>query len=164
MEVHKYERAWLVASILAIVVFIATVAYGSLGAGVSMVDDSGGTIKPDEISDDERFEDPRVERVGDGEYEAYVLAVQFTFIPGEIEVPEDSEVTFYATSNDVVHGFQLVGTNVNTMVIPGQISEITVEFDEPGEHGVICNEYCGGGHHDMESIVRVVPEDEWEGV
>jgi cytochrome c oxidase subunit 2 len=56
-----------------------------------------------------------------------------------------------------------VGTNVNTMVVPGQVAEITVEFDEPAEHGILCNEYCGQGHHDMEGKINVVPEDEYGG-
>lgn len=163
MEIHKYERFWLIASVAAIVLFIATVVYGTVGAGVSMVDDGGGTIDPDEISEDPRFSEPRVEQVGDDEYEVYVLAYQFGFLPDPVEVPEDSTVTFYVTSNDVLHGFQLVGTNVNTMVIPGQISEMTVEFDEPAEYGVVCHEYCGSGHHDMEALVVVQPEEEWEG-
>jgi cytochrome c oxidase subunit 2 len=49
------------------------------------------------------------------------------------------------------------------MVIPGQVATITVEFDEPGEYGILCNEYCGSGHHDMEGKLIVVPEDEYEG-
>ncbi len=38
---------------------------------------------------------------------------------------------------------------------------MTVEFDEPGEYGVVCNEYCGSGHHDMEGELIVHPEDEF---
>ncbi|MDZ7688913.1 MAG: cytochrome c oxidase subunit II [Halobacteriales archaeon] len=162
MDIHKYEKGWLVASLVLIVFFISTVAYVSAITGVDMVDDSGGTIDPDEVNDDDRFGEPRVEQVGENEYEVYMRAIQFVFLPNTVEVPEDSTVTFYITSSDVVHGYQIVGTNVNTMVIPGQISEITVEFDEPGEHGVICNEYCGSGHQDMEAMVIVHPEDEWE--
>ncbi len=164
MDIQKHEKLWLVASVAFIVLLIATVIYGTVGAGVSMVDDSGGTIAPDEIPDDDRFGEPRVEHVEGDEYEAYVVSRMFIFQPNTVEVPEGSTVTFYVTSADVIHGYQLVGTNVNTMVIPGQIAEITVEFDEPAEYGVVCNEYCGSGHHDMEGMVEVVPEDEWEGV
>jgi len=78
-------------------------------------------------------------------------------------VPEDSTVTFYITSVDVVHDFQIVGTNVNTMIVPGKVSEITVEFDEPAEYGILCSEYCGSEHHDMGGNLSVVPEEQWEG-
>ena len=162
MDIHKYEKAWLVASLVLIVFFISTVAYVTAISGVDMVDDSGGTIDPDNVSDSDRFGDPRVEQVGENEYEVYMRALQFTFLPNTVEVPENSTVTFYITSSDVVHGYQIVGTNVNTMVIPGQISEITVEFDESGEYGVLCNEYCGSGHQDMEGSILVHPRDEWE--
>jgi cytochrome c oxidase subunit 2 len=163
MNIHTYEKAWLAVSLALIVGFIGTVTYGAVGAGVSMVDDSGGTIDANAVSDDERFADPRVERVGDGEYAAYVVAQQFIFRPNPIRVPADSSVTFYITSPDVIHGFEVVGTNVNTMVIPGQVATITVEFDEPAEYGLLCNEYCGSGHHDMAGKLVVVPEDEYEG-
>jgi cytochrome c oxidase subunit 2 len=139
------------------------VTYGAVGAGVAMVDNEGGTIDATAVGEDERFAEPRVEQVGENEYEAYVIAQQFIFRPNPIEVPANSTVTFYITSIDVIHGFEVVGTNVNTMAIPGQVAEITVEFDEPGEYGILCHEYCGEGHHDMEGKLIVHPEDEYEG-
>jgi cytochrome c oxidase subunit 2 len=163
MNIHTYEKIWLVAALALIVGFIATVTYGAVGVGVEMVDASGGTIDATAVSEDERFAEPRVEQVGENEYEAYVIAQQFIFRPNPIEVPANSTVTFYVTSIDVVHGFEVVGTNLNTMVIPGQIAEVTVEFDEPAEYGIVCNEYCGQGHHDMEGKLVVVPEDEYGG-
>ena len=162
MNVHSYEKAWLVAALGLIVLFIATITYGSVGLGIAMVDDEAGTIAPDEIDDHEGFGDPGVKQVGENEYEAHVVAMTFTYQPQVIEVPEESKVTFYVTSRDVIHSYSIVGTNVNTMVIPGEIAEMTVEFDEPGEYGVVCNEYCGAQHHHMEGAVHVVPEDEFE--
>jgi cytochrome c oxidase subunit 2 len=66
------------------------------------------------------------------------------------------------TSADVLHGFQVAGTNANTMVIPGEVAEITIETKEPGEYGILCNEYCGSGHHGMEGLLRIVPENEYQ--
>ncbi|MXV63660.1 cytochrome C oxidase subunit II [Natronorubrum sp. JWXQ-INN-674] len=162
MKIHTYEKLWLVASLVLIVGFIATITYGSVALGITMVGDEEPTIEPDEISDDERFGEPRVEQVGENEYEAYVIAQTFIFQPETIEVPADSEVTFYVTSRDVIHSFSVVGTNTNTMVIPGEISTLTVEFDEPDEYGIVCNEYCGDFHHTMEGQLHVVPEDEFD--
>jgi cytochrome c oxidase subunit 2 len=164
MEIHRYEKLWTGAALLLIVGLIATVTYGALGPGVEMVDDSGGTIDASSLGDTE-FGDPGVTRVGENEYEVHVVARQFLFQPGTTEpirVPANSEVTFYVTSADVTHGFQLAGTNVNVMVIPGQIAEITVRFDEPAEYGIVCHEYCGAGHHTMAGQLVVVPEDEFE--
>lgn len=162
MHVHTYEKLWLLASIVLIVGFIATITYGSVGLGIAMISDDAETIDPTALGDDPRFDDPRVEHIQGNEYEAYVVARQFIFEPDPIEVPANSEVTLYVTSPDVIHGLQIVGTNVNTMVIPGEVAKLTVEFDEPGEYGILCNEYCGDGHHGMEGMIIVHPEDEFE--
>lgn len=166
MHVHRYEKLWLVAALLLIVGFVATITYGAVGAGVTMVDDSGGTINANAVGDDENFGDPGVVETGEDEYAAYVVAQQFSFRPDPIRVPAGSEVTFYVTSPDVIHGFEIVGTNANAMVVPGQVSEITVRFaeqSEPKEYGILCNEYCGSAHHTMEGKIVVVPQSEWEG-
>ncbi len=168
MNIHTYEKAWLGVALALIVFFIATIVYGTVGAGIAMVDDSGEAIDPNELSDHPDFGDPGVERVGENEYEVYVVAQAFFFNPGTervtgpIEVPANSEVTFYITSADVIHGFSVAGTNVNTMVIPGEVAELTVEFDEPDSYGIVCNEYCGANHHNMEGMIEVVPEDQFE--
>lgn len=158
MEIHRYERVWTVAAGVLIVAFIATVAYGAVGAGVKMVDDSGGTVDVDAITDSPNFEEPGVYDRGNGQYDVYVIARQFFWEPGTnepIQVPAGSTVTFYVTSADVVHGFELAGTNVNAMVIPGQVTKLTVRFDEARTYGIVCNEYCGALHHDMEGRVVV---------
>jgi cytochrome c oxidase subunit 2 len=180
MEIHDYEKLWFGLSLLLIVAFIGTVTYGAVGAGVEMVSDDGGTVEPEfgavyqhEKIAQQQQAGPRAIHVEGNEYEVGIVAQRFAFIPGSgdpIEVPEDSEVTFYITSPDVIHGFSIVGTNVNTMVIPGQMSEITVEFDELAgneskEYGIVCHEYCGsteqGGHEDMAGAIRVVPDEQW---
>ncbi|WP_254762924.1 cytochrome c oxidase subunit II [Natrinema marinum] len=162
MNIHTYEKAWLVASMVLIVGFIATITYGAVGPGIAMIDDDGGSINPDEINDHERFAEPGVTHVGGNEYEVAVVAQAWSYSPSQIEVPANSEVTFYITSRDVTHSFTVVGTNMNTMVIPGQVSQMTVKFDEPGEYGILCNEYCGEYHHTMEGKLNVVPEDEFD--
>ncbi|RQH01832.1 cytochrome c oxidase subunit II [Natrarchaeobius oligotrophus] len=162
MNVHTYEKLWLIAAMVLIVGFIATITYGSVGLGIAMVGDQQETVEPTELADDERFGEPRVEQIGDDEYEVYVVAQTFSFQPDPIEVPENSQVTFHVTARDVIHSFSLAGTNVNTMVIPGEVAEMTVEFDDPEVYGVVCNEYCGPDHHNMEGQVHVVPEDEFD--
>ncbi|OAQ51423.1 hypothetical protein HTG_17175 [Natrinema mahii] len=162
MNIHTYEKVWIVASMVLIVGFIATITYGAVGPGIAMIDDDGGDINPDEINDDERFAEPGVEHVGGNEYEVTVVAQAWSYTPSEIEIPANSEVTFYVTSRDVTHSFSVVGTNVNTMVVPGQVSEMTAKFDEPDEYGILCNEYCGEYHHTMEGKLNVVPEDEFD--
>lgn len=52
-------------------------------------------------------------------------AFMFAFLPLEIRVPRGRDVTFRMTSPDVIHGFQIVQTNGNTMVVPGRVSQFT---------------------------------------
>ena len=169
MEIHKYEKLWFGAALILIIAFIATITYGAVGAGISMIDDDGGTIDSDNVRDHPKFEEIGLQKASedvDADYEASIIARTFIFqgalTHDPLQVPENSEIKFYITSPDVIHGFQVMDTNVNTMVIPGQIAELTVEFDEPREHGIICNEFCGAGHEDMEGLLEVVPEDEWD--
>jgi cytochrome c oxidase subunit 2 len=165
MEIHRFEKLWLVASLVLIAAFIGTIVYGAVGAGVAMVDNSGGQVDATDPTASDNFREPGVYRTSDGEYDVYVLARQFSFQPGSgnpIRVPEGSTVTFHVTSGDVTHGFNVVGTNLNTMVIPGQVAELTVEFGEPRSYHVACNEYCGAAHHDMTGTIVVVPADEFD--
>ncbi len=174
MEIHRFEKFWTVVSILLIVGFVGTIVYGAVGPGVAMVDDEGGTVDIDAVASGEydrldNFEEPTrtAERVSGDRYEAYILAKRFSFEPGtgeSLQVPADSTVTLHITSPDVMHGFELVGTNVNTMIIPGQVTKVTVEFDEPGTYNIVCAEYCGSAHHLMEGTVEVLPEAQFEEV
>ena len=169
MEIHRFEKVWIALALVLIVGFIGTIAYGALGPGVKMVDASGGTIDADAVATGDTgtaFDDPGVRQTGPNEYAVYIVARQFQFSPGTsqpIEVPAGSTVTFYVTSPDVTHGFNIAGTNVNTMVIPGQVAELTVDFDEPESYGIVCHEYCGGGHHTMEGTIDVLPQAEYDG-
>ena len=166
MNVHRFEKVWIAVSVLIVVAWIATVTWGAVGPpGIAMVDDAGGTVDQQAVANNEfgdGFREPGVYRTGDDEVAVYVVARQFAFDPGSsgpIRVPAGSRVTFYVTSADVIHGFSVVGTNVNAMVIPGQVTAMTVVFEETGSHGVVCNEYCGAGHHTMAGTIEVVPAD-----
>ncbi|SDX95008.1 cytochrome c oxidase subunit II [Halopenitus persicus] len=162
MHVHSYEKIWLALGLGLILLLIGSVTYGAVGPGVSMVAADQPTVDPTALDEDDRFAEPRVEQVGENEYEAYVVAFQFGFEPDPIVLPANSTVTFMVTSRDVTHGFEVVGTNANTMVIPGEVSTLTVETGGPTEYGVICNEYCGAAHHGMEGSIEVVPQEEFE--
>jgi len=161
MHVHRFERLWLVGALTLIVLFIGTVTYGAVGTGYGMVDDTGGEVDPTNVTASDNFREPGVYH-GDEptHYDVYVESKQFLFVPGTndpIRVPANSTVTFHVTSTDVMHGFEVVGTNINTMAVPGQVATVTVEFDEPDQYGLVCNEYCGSGHHTMEGSLEVVP-------
>ncbi len=78
-----------------------------------------------------------------------VVAQMFAFSPDPIEVPANRPVTFRVTSADVIHGFEVIGTNANAMAVPGYVTQFTVTFARPGEYLIACHEYCGILHHNM---------------
>lgn len=100
-------------------------------------------------------------QAADGTVTARVLASQFAFVPRCIAVPVDKEVTLRITSPDVIHGFIVAGTNVNTMVVPGYVSQVNARFKEAGNYLMPCHEYCGLGHSDMWATVQAIPQSEW---
>ena len=53
------------------------------------------------------------------------------------------------SSVDLQHGFSLQPTNLNLMVLPGYEYVATLTPNETGEYLIVCNEYCGLGHHKM---------------
>jgi cytochrome c oxidase subunit 2 len=92
----------------------------------------------------------------DGSVVIRLIAEQYSFVPQCIVAPTDTPIVFRVTSPDVVHGFLIMGTNVNSMVIPGFVSEVRTQFDRPGEHLMPCHEYCSVGHEGMWAHVRVI--------
>jgi cytochrome c oxidase subunit 2 len=93
-----------------------------------------------------------------------VIAQQYAFVPRCIVVPAGTPITFRLTSPDVVHGFLIAGTNVNSMVVPGYVAEVRTRFETPGEHVMPCHEYCSVGHEGMWARVKVLDRLEYERV
>jgi cytochrome c oxidase subunit II len=98
----------------------------------------------------------------DGSITTRVIATQFMFVPRCIQVPEGRQVTLRMTSPDVIHGILVTGTNVNTMVIPGYVSEVYTVFARTGDLLMPCHEYCGLGHSEMYAVVEVVPQSDFK--
>jgi cytochrome c oxidase subunit II len=97
----------------------------------------------------------------DGSVTVRIIGEQYSFVPDCAQVPVDTPVKFRLTSTDVVHGFLLPSTNVNTMVVPGFIAEVRTTFSRPGIYNMACDEFCGNGHHGMWARVSVVPKEQF---
>jgi len=97
----------------------------------------------------------------DGSVTVRMVALQYSFVPICARVPVDTPVKFRLSSTDVIHGFLLPNTNVNTMVVPGYVAEVRTTFSRPGVYNMPCNEYCGYGHHGMWARVEVVPRNQF---
>ena len=160
MKVDLYERIWMIAVSVMLTLFFSVIAYEAAAMG-RMPPSHVETIDPRTVMGDPRFA-PQGVRVGvDGAVNVHVVGLMFTWLPGEITLPAGRPVTFHITSIDVVHGYEIVRTNAQTMAIPGYVSQFTTIFDA-GEYLVVCNEYCGIGHHTMFTKLHVVPADQWQ--
>lgn len=153
--IERYERAWIFFGLAMITVFIILIGYMMLTMG-NTNPVGAGRIDATKVRTEGDFANPRVEQVGN-EYVAYVQAFSFGYLPMEMKVKAGKKVTFYLTSPDVHHGFQIENTNINVQVIPGEIAKVSYTFEKPGEYRIICNEYCGIGHANMISKIIVEP-------
>ena len=154
-RVDPYEMWWMLASAVMLVLFLLAVGVSAF-YGFSLPGDEA-RIRPDRVAVDPPFAEPAVVQRGPLRYDAYLRAEIWAFVPNEIKVPAGSTVTFYLASPDLQHGFLIERTNINVMVLPGEISKIIARFDEPGEYRFFCHEYCGLGHHLMSGKVVVEP-------
>ena len=96
-----------------------------------------------------------------GQITTRIVATQFAFVPACVVVPEGQEVTLRLASPDVIHGILVSGTNVNTMVVPGYVSQVHTIFRKTGDLLMPCHEFCGLGHSQMLARVRVVSREQF---
>ena len=161
MHVDTYERNWLIFTAVLLVAFAVAVSVAAFGMGIQ-VPAPEQRVDPRTVATDPNspWSNPGLREIAPGKYDAYILARAvplWEYLPKELTVPAGSKVTFYVTSSDLQHGFMIQNTNANFMVIPGQVSKLTVTFDEPGTYNFICNEYCGSGHGIMYGSITVTP-------
>lgn len=158
--IARWERRWLNAAGLLLVLFVVLIAYSLATEGGHIAQRSGRTT-PEQLTSLELFAEPGVKIIGFGagrptEAQVTLVAQAWNFIPSEIVLPVGAVATFYMTSRDVLHGFQVEDTNINVELIPGEISTFTYTFDKPGVYRTTCNEYCGFSHQNMMGTIRVL--------
>jgi cytochrome c oxidase subunit II len=148
MHVEFYERIWMWAAAALLVAFLGAIVIAS-GAQAIAPPGHIETVDPTALSSHPEFGKPAVRTESDGTVVVPVVAAMFDFTPSPIEIPAGRAVRFRLTSADVLHGFEIVGTNVNAMAVPGYVTEVSVTFPHAGEYLIACNEYCGLMHHNM---------------
>lgn len=161
-RVHQVEKAFLILGAAILVAFLGALFLASLAMGINLpgkVDE--GIVDPTEVRTTPPFDDPGVFPNDDGGYDVVLRGEMWRFVPSEIVVPAGEEITFIATSPDVIHGLHVEDTRINMMLIPGQIGRNEYTFREPGDYQMICHEYCGPAHHTMYGNVRVLSAEDF---
>ena len=96
----------------------------------------------------------------DAPREIDVVARRFAFEPARIEVAVGERVRLRVVSADGVHGFEIKKFKVKKE-IPRGTTPVIIEFtaSEAGEFPILCSEYCGDGHEDMQGQLVVLTRD-----
>jgi cytochrome c oxidase subunit 2 len=156
MEINPYERLWIGITVCAILFMLAAITLASFGLGASLPGASG-SVDPRILIKEPPFNTPGLYQLSTGKYQAIIIASAWAFNPNKLQVPAGSEITFKVTSRDVTHGLLIEGTNINLMILPGQVAEATHKFEKPGTYLFVCHEYCGTGHQTMSGKIIVTP-------
>jgi cytochrome c oxidase subunit II len=88
--------------------------------------------------------------------DVYLMAFQFQWFP-ILRMQKGVEYTLHLSALDMNHGFSLYPINVNFQVVPGYDYGLRVTPNAAGDFRIICNEFCGIGHHIM--VGRVIVDD-----
>jgi len=87
--------------------------------------------------------------------DVYLIARLWEWWP-VLELEQGQSYRLHLSSMDWQHGFSLQPTNINIQVHPNYETVLTITPTEAGEFFVVCNEFCGIGHHTMVGKIRVV--------
>ena len=86
--------------------------------------------------------------------DVYMLARLWDWWP-ILELKKGEKYRLHLSSLDWLHGFSLQPTNINIQVHPNYEMVLTITPDETGVFSVVCNEFCGIGHHQMVGRIHV---------
>lgn len=113
----------------------------------------GGEFREDKLG---------VHRNKKGNLVVTIVAARYGFYPQTVTVPAKTPITFRMASFDVLHGAHIPFSNMNTMIVPGYITEVHTEFQKTGKFPLLCDEFCGVGHASMYGMINIVPKKDFQ--
>lgn len=87
--------------------------------------------------------------------EVYLMAQMWQWTP-VLRLERGATYHVHLSSMDLNHGFGLYPLNLNLQVLPGYDYALDMTPNEVGDFRIICNEFCGIGHHTMVGKIEVV--------
>ena len=87
--------------------------------------------------------------------DAYLLAQMWRWYP-VLKLKQGQTYRLHISSSDLQHGFGLLPMNMNFQILPGYDHVLTLTPTTTGEFPIVCNEFCGIGHHKM--VGRIIVE------
>ena len=95
---------------------------------------------------------PLVEPPAGGD--AYLIGRMWQWYPA-LRLRQGETYRLHLSSLDLQHGFSLQPLNMNFHVLPGYDHVLTLTPTSKGEFTIVCNEFCGVGHHAMSGKIFV---------
>ncbi|EKP95431.1 cytochrome [Thermaerobacter subterraneus] len=159
----RIERVWLIAALIwALVMFAMMWIWPHVGHQNTPIESyrmapadfkaaAEAFIKEHQVG--EEFGVPVVEPEPGGEVYLEAMAYQWRPI---LRLKRGETYRLYVSSTDLQHGLSIQPLNLNFQVLPGYVYVIELTPQQTGEYAVVCNEYCGVGHHLMSGRLIVV--------
>jgi cytochrome c oxidase subunit 2 len=153
----RTERRWATISVVIIVVLAVMAAFAGIHRA-TMPQARVETTDPSRLHLSGEFVESNLGSVleANGSVTVRAIGQQYSFTPACLLVPAETPITLRATSADVVHGILIQGTNINTMLVPGFVSEQLMRFEKTGDYLMPCQEFCSFGHEGMWGKVQVI--------
>jgi cytochrome c oxidase subunit II len=86
--------------------------------------------------------------------DVYLQAQMWRWYP-VLKLKEGAHYRLHLSSLDLNHGFNLYPVNLNFQVVPGYDYGLDIVPNKAGDFRIVCNEFCGIGHHMMVGKVIV---------
>lgn len=172
MAINIYEKRYFITVSVLVGLMLAMIIGSFVLLNLYPPSNSGETIDSTRLHLSKEFAESNlgVQTQPDGSVVVRMVMAKYLVHPAEITIPADTPVTFRIATPDVVHGLNVPGTNINTMVVPGYVAQVRtqVQFRQVAKHGIpnpdgsvtvplFCNEYCGYGHQSMWARINVKP-------
>ncbi|MFZ6862346.1 cupredoxin domain-containing protein [Undibacterium sp. Ji67W] len=85
-----------------------------------------------------------------------IEARKFEYAPDLIIVRKGEQIRLALTAIDFTHGFLLPDFKLRHDLVPGQVINLDVSFDQEGEFDFLCDNFCGSGHESMSGKLIVI--------
>jgi len=153
--VGKQEKLWVTISLVwCIFMFVAMVGWYFVGA--TNVPTRARRVTPAEfaaateafVQQYQTGEENGIPVVSPPPGDIYMLGRQWQWYP-ILELEQGETYRLHLSSVDIQHGWSLQPLNLNFQILPGSDYILTFTPTTAGEFRLLCNEYCGIGHHLM---------------
>lgn len=159
---HGFERTWIGLALTWCLIMFAAMTIWHFKGKQNSTGEAYRVNAADYVARTERFVQtnkvgeesgiPIVEASPGGD--AYLLARMWSFYP-IIKMKKDQTYRLHISSPDLNHGFSLQPVNMNFQIVPGYDHVLTLTPTSSGTFSIICNEFCGIGHHAMTGRIIV---------